>query len=41
MEKQKFIFDSSFEKWRNWKDEKGITNELEQIDDVCMIGVRI
>jgi len=32
MEKQKIIIDETFENWRG---------SLEQIDDVCVIGVRV
>ena len=32
MEEQKFLIDQEFEKWKG---------DLEQIDDVCMIGVRV
>jgi len=32
MEKQRSILNESFEKWRG---------ELEQIDDVCVIGIRL
>ena len=32
MEKQKQIIDNVFEKWKG---------EIEQIDDVCVIGVKI
>jgi len=41
MPDQKSAFDSAFEKWRNWPKENGEKTELEQIDDVCIIGVRI
>jgi serine phosphatase RsbU (regulator of sigma subunit) len=30
-----------FESWKSWKDTSGIINEFEQLDDVCLFGIRI
>lgn len=41
MDEQKKILDNAFEHWRKWKNNSENITDLEQIDDVCVIGIRI
>ena len=41
IENQKEKHAQIFEDWKAWKDENGKMNELEQLDDVCLFGIRI
>ncbi|MBI3510557.1 MAG: SpoIIE family protein phosphatase [Bacteroidetes bacterium] len=41
MEYQKKKLDEAFEKWRAWPGTDGKESKLEQVDDVCVIAVRI
>lgn len=41
MSTQKQDLESSFYTWKNWPDQQGNPNEMEQVDDICVIGLRI
>jgi hypothetical protein len=41
MNEQLDYIKSTFHKWKHWPSEKGEILEYEQIDDVCIIGVRL
>jgi serine phosphatase RsbU (regulator of sigma subunit) len=41
MSQQKEVIEEAFENWKTWKVAGEIVRETEQIDDVCIIGVRI
>jgi serine phosphatase RsbU (regulator of sigma subunit) len=41
MEKQHIEIQKFFDKWKEWPDNDGAITSFEQIDDVCVIGVRI
>ncbi|MFZ5554814.1 MAG: tetratricopeptide repeat protein [Bacteroidota bacterium] len=39
-EQQKNILDQTIEEWKSWKNENGEITHYEQIDDICIIGIR-
>ena len=41
MPEEKKILDDTFENWKAWPNTEGGVRRLEQVDDVCVIGVRI
>jgi serine phosphatase RsbU (regulator of sigma subunit) len=41
MEEQKHLLNQKFENWKRATSEDGTLQEFEQIDDVCIIGVRV
>ena len=41
MYQQKEALEKAFYNWKNWTSEGESTNEMEQVDDVCIIGLRI
>ena len=41
MEEQKNAIHETFDKWMSWPDSNGEIQVFEQIDDVCVIGVRV
>jgi len=38
---QKMSLDKTIEEWKSWKDENDKINNFEQVDDICIIGIRI
>jgi serine phosphatase RsbU (regulator of sigma subunit) len=40
MQEQQRLFDKVFENWKDWKGESGAIAH-EQVDDVCLVGVRV
>jgi len=41
LEEQKTIIHHTFEEWKSWPSKNGETHEVEQLDDICILGVRI
>lgn len=39
--RQAQMLEDEFTQWRNWPDERGVPRMMEQIDDVCIMGIKM
>jgi serine phosphatase RsbU (regulator of sigma subunit) len=41
MQEQRMLLNSTFDQWKSWIDKEGARHEIEQTDDVCVIGLHL